>query len=219
MLTLTPSSERQTSGWRQHRFPGFGLQCVSGAPQDDSNHRKHAITQDYFSGLALQAVDNGAKMIDWLLCLLESCRLRAATSVSLCLPAAAQVQMCWLPALCWGLKEASVTPGTGTSEPSQENRPTKKGKSSSSGLVFLLLHSCSPTPRVGCLAAEITGLLKYSNYREEGTRRDVDLSINAPNAHQRNLLGQQQIWICVVSHIISGQKQFCWSYNMTYSWK
>lgn len=64
MLTLTrvPSSEPQTSGWTQHRFPGFEPhERVSAAPQDDSNYCKHVITQEYLSGLALQWGEN-----DWL---------------------------------------------------------------------------------------------------------------------------------------------------------
>lgn len=157
MLTSTrvPSSERQSSGWTQRRFPGFGLhKRVSAAPQDDSNYCKHVITQDLlFIGTCFTGSRQWGEN-DWLafvpprilssqaqqrLCLLRN---------SITVPAAGKLEMCWLPALCWGLKEASVTPGTGTSEPSQENRPTEKGKSSSSGLVFLL-RSCGPTLRVG----------------------------------------------------------------------
>lgn len=32
----------------------------------------------------------------------------------------------WMPALCWGLMETSISPWTATSEPSQDSRPTKK---------------------------------------------------------------------------------------------
>lgn len=45
--TRVPSSERQSSSWTLHRFPGFGLhRRASAAPPDDSNYCKHVITQD-----------------------------------------------------------------------------------------------------------------------------------------------------------------------------
>lgn len=97
----------------------------------------------------LDLLYNGAKMIDWLLCLLESCRLRLKSS-NVCLSRSSVS----VPAAAKELRAEGGISNTGNrhfrAQP-REHANKKKGKSSSSGLVFLLLRSRGRTRRLqGC---------------------------------------------------------------------